>query len=267
MRHLAIKLGFFSVMALAASSFGVNRNVNAGETYFGGQEQTPHVPWTFPGINISSPVGYGANWGNVAVGAGYQSRVRYATDAADGSIGFGFGAGDAAKYVGLETSIAILSVSGNDAFERGSMSFKLHRQLPAGFAVAFGRENSIIWGGTDGGRSWYGTLTKVFVLKDPTEWFSAMTLNFGLGDGRFRREADFKAGKDVIAPFASVSMRIQQPVALIADWSGQDLNLGLSITPIRNLGLYINPSIVDLTHSAGDGARFVLGVGFGYSFI
>lgn len=260
-----LKFGIFSVIALATASFGASREVNAGETYFGGAEQTPHIPWTNPGINISSPAGYGAQWGNVAVGAGYQSRIRNG-NASDGSIGLGFGVGDSAKYVGLETNVAVLSVTGNDAFDRGAVSFKLHRQLPAGFGIAFGRESSIIWGGTDGGRSWYGTLSKVWYLKDPSQWLSAVTLTAGLGDGRFRKEKDALAGKDVISPFGSIAVRIHQPVALIADWSGQDLSLGFSITPIRSLGLYINPSVTDLTRTAGDGARFILGVGYGYTF-
>lgn len=225
-----------------------------------------HLPWTMPGINIASPAGYGAQWGNVGVGVGYQSRIRR-SQASDGSMGVAVGIGDAAKYVGFETAVAVLSLTGSDAFERGSASFKLHRQLPLGFGVAVGRESAFGWGGTDGGRSWYGSVSKIFILQDPSQWFSAITLTAGLGDGRFRLEKDVNANNNTVNGYGSIAIRVQQPVAVIADWSGQDLSLGLSITPLRDFGLYISPSVADLTRTAGDGVRFTLGVGLGYTFI
>jgi len=59
----------------------------------------------------------------------------------------------------------------------------------------------------------------------------------------------------------SVGVRVLSPLSLIADWTGQDLMLGASIVPFVRLPLFIAPAFADVTGSAGDGARFVLGVG------
>jgi hypothetical protein len=61
-------------------------------------------------------------------------------------------------------------------------------------------------------------------------------------------------------------LRVAEPVNLIAEWTGQDLNLGVSIVPFREIPLVITPALADVTNNAGDGARFVLGIGYGFSF-
>ena len=222
------------------------------------------MPWTFPGINISSPPGYGADWGAVFVGAGVQSRGRN-NNTTDGAMGAGFGLGDANKYVGLEVGVSMLSFQNPD---RGGIALKVSRRLPSNFGVAIGRENAVTWGTTDAPKSWYGSVSRMFQLKQfADEWFSAFTLTAGVGNGRFLPESKLLARQDGINVFGSAAIRIQQPVSFIADWAGQDLNLGLSITPLRNWGLFVNPSLADVTGNAGNGARFLLGVGFGYIFI
>lgn len=259
-KFILVAILFVSTLGLANNNY---RRGPSGESYY--NKAASHTPWMFPGISVASPAGFGAQWGNVGVGAGFQSRTRGGTNA-DGSIGAAFGAGDAEKYVGVETAVSILSVTGSDAFDRGSVSFKIHRRLPWGLSVAAGRESAIIWGGSDGGRSWYGSVSKVIILQDPSEWFSALTLTAGAGDGRFRMEKDVNAGNSNVMAFGSAALRLQEPVSFLVDWTGQDLALGLSITPLRDFGLYINPSLVDVTRTAGDGVRFLLGVGLGYTF-
>ena len=54
--------------------------------------------------------------------------------------------------------------------------------------------------------------------------------------------------------------------SVIADWTGQDLFLGASIVPFRRIPLFIVPGVADVTGKAGNGARFVLGVGYGIHF-
>ena len=63
-----------------------------------------------------------------------------------------------------------------------------------------------------------------------------------------------------------MGLRAIDRVSLIADWTGQDLNLGASIVPFRNLPLVITPAVADVTGNAGDGARFILGVGYAISY-
>lgn len=231
------------------------------KTYYDSPEPRAYIPWTFPGINVTSPAGYGAQWGNIFVGGGLQNRTR-GTQSADGSLGAGFGLGNAQKYVALETSISILSLTGANSFQRGGINLKLSRQFPKGFGIAAGSELIANWGGIDGSTSYYGAVSKMFVLRDdPTRWFSALTLSVGAGNGRF-----IPTTGGSIGVFGSAAVRLKEPVAFIADWSGQDLNLGLSLAPFRKIALYVNPAVVDLTGSAGDGARFILGVGYAYTF-
>ena len=82
----------------------------------------------------------------------------------------------------------------------------------------------------------------------------------------FARSTTFKDVLALANVFGSVGLRVVEPVSVIADWTGQDLTLGTSIAPFRNFPLVITPAVADVTGNAGDGARFILGVGFGYSF-
>ena len=219
-----------------------------------------------PGSSSGSPTAFGASWGRGFAGFGFQERTRYTNDA-DGSISLGIGLGDARKAVGVEVTAGVYSLFGDDSFERGGISFKLHRALPQNFAVAVGVENAIIWGNTDAGSSVYGVVSKILPLRESTkEPFSQLTVSVGLGGGRFRSEDDIKNDEDSVNVFGSVGLRVAEPVSLIADWTGQDLTIGASIAPFRNLPLVITPAVADITNNAGDGARFILGVGYNFTF-
>lgn len=219
-----------------------------------------------PGSSSGSPTAFGADWGRVFAGFGFQERTRY-TDESDGSLSVGIGLGDAQRVVGVEVTAAALSLLGDDAFERGGISFKVHRLLPNDFAVAAGVENLIVWGDTDAGSSGYGVVSKMFRLRENTrEPLSQLTLSLGLGGGRFRSEDAIEDDDGSINIFGSAGLRVLEPVSLIADWTGQDLNLGASIAPFRNFPLVITPAVADVTNNAGDGARFILGIGYNYAF-
>ncbi|MCT7949874.1 hypothetical protein NG798_08750 [Ancylothrix sp. C2] len=219
-----------------------------------------------PGSSSGTPTAFGASWGRTFAGIGFQGRTRY-TDDADGSISVGMGFGDAQKSVGVEVTLAVLSLLGDDAFERGGFSFKVHRQLPENFAVALGIENAIVWGETDAGSSVYGVVSKIFPLKEKaSEPFSQITASLGLGGGRFRSENDINNDEGSVNIFGSIGVRVAEPVSIIADWTGQDLTLGASIAPFKDIPLVITPAIADITGNAGDGARFILGIGYNYSF-
>jgi hypothetical protein len=66
--------------------------------------------------------------------------------------------------------------------------------------------------------------------------------------------------------FGSAALRVAQPVNLIVEWTGQDMNVGASISPIPGVPLVITPAAADITGTAGDGTRFILGVGYGIRF-
>ena len=223
-----------------------------------------------PGSSSGSPTAFGADFGSFFMGASFQERTRF-TDTSDGSISAGFGLGNARKSVGLEVAVSVLDLStrggDNAAFDRGSFSFKLHRALPNNFAVAVGYENGVVWGFTDAGSSVYGVASKIFALQDSTSKpFSSLTVSAGIGSGRFRSEDDFNDDENTVNFFGSVGLRVVERVSAIADWTGQDLTLGASFVPFRNIPIVVTPAVSDITGSAGDGARFILGVGYSRSF-
>jgi hypothetical protein len=218
-----------------------------------------------PSGSISTPSAFGANFGQIFGGFGFQSRTRF-TNQADGGLALGVGLGEPQKIVGLDVTLAILSLFGDNA-GRGSFSFKIHRSLPEGFAVALGFENAIRWGETDAGSSIYGVVSKFFQLTETTkEPFSQLTLSLGVGGGRFRSEGAIEDGVNSLGVFASAGLRIVEPVSAIVEWSGQDLNAGISLIPFPKVPLTVNLAGADLTGNAGDGARFVMSIGYNYFF-
>ncbi|OUL36900.1 hypothetical protein BV372_04480 [Nostoc sp. T09] len=220
---------------------------------------------SIPGSSVTSPTAFGAEFGDVFAGVSYQSRTRY-SNRDDGGLVFGFGLGERQK-VALEVAVSSFSTFRQGFFENGGVSLKLHHSFSNGMAIAAGVENALTVGSPDAGSSVYGVVSKIFPLKnDPTQPFSSVTLSLGLGGGRFRSEQDTKKGIDSVNVFGSVGVRVLEPISLIADWTGQDLTVGASIAPFRNFPMVITPAVADITGNAGDGARFILGVGFGYSF-
>jgi hypothetical protein len=216
-----------------------------------------------PSITYLTPSAYGKSLGQFSVGGSFQSRVRFSTES-DGFTGGGFGLGDPRKAVGLDVSVGIADVT---TFKRGTIGFKIHRRLPANFAIAVGVDNAITWGKIDGDISPYGVVTKAFQLReDPRMPFSQLYVSGGAGTGRYRSEGDIINNRDSVGVFGSVAVRLVERVNFITEWSGQDLTLGFSILPFPRIPLVFNPAVTDLTGTAGDGPRFTFGVGFGFSF-
>ena len=215
-----------------------------------------------PGSSAQSPTAYGADWGDGYLGAGFQGRMRYTKALplhrrVDGAVFFGFGLGNSDRNVGFEGDITSYSTVRSGFLNHTSFSFKLHRNLPGNFAIAAGWEDAIRTKGLDGGTSIYGVVSSAY---------KRLTMSGGLGGGRFRTESNIDNGIHRVNAFGSVGVRVADPVSLIADWAGQDLALAASIVPFARLPLYILPGVADVTGSAGDGARFILGVGLGFRF-
>ncbi len=219
-----------------------------------------------PAMSISSPVGFGADRGAAYVGVGLQQRTRY-TDQADAAGVVGIGLGDGYDAVGVELALTSYSTI-RDGWpgETGAVSVKVHHAFGRGVSAAAGIENAVSWGGSDGGRSVYAAATKIVrTREDSLMRFSRLALTAGVGNGRFLAEdrPDRKNGANV---FGSVAFLLGEPVALIADWTGQDLAVGTSFLPFRRVPLVVTPAMTDLTRRAGDGPRFILGVGYGFLF-
>jgi hypothetical protein len=215
-----------------------------------------------PGITYLTPSAYGRSLGQFSVGGSFQSRVRYRSES-DAFIGGGFGLGDPRKAVGLDVSIGIADVT---TFERGTIGFKVHRRLPAQFAIAVGVENALTWGTIDAGISPYGVVSKGFQLReDPRMPFSQLYVSAGAGTGRYRSESDIVNRRDSVGVFGSVAVRVIEQVNFITEWSGQDLTLGVSVLPFPKVPLVFTPAVTDVTGTAGDGPRFSFAVGFGFT--
>jgi S-layer homology domain len=105
---------------------------------------TRRKPVNAPVSGVTTPSAFGANWGDVFVGAGYQSNLPAAfAPPGDGNstvYGAGIGLGNARSLIGLEASY---TSAGNTIGERGGVNFKLHKQLGENVAVAAGWENAI----------------------------------------------------------------------------------------------------------------------------
>ena len=225
----------------------------------------PKQPYrTSPSITIVNPSAYGASWGSAGIGFGLQERARF-TDDSDGVIGLGFGLGNSQENIGLQVGITLVDVS--SPFRDGAINLKLHRRLPQDFSVAVGVQGIATWGDTDGGSSVYGAASKRFKLrKDRTKPLSEIYTTLGVGGGQFRSESNINNGNENVGVFGSLAVKVIQPVGFVAEWSGQDLTIGVPLVPFRKLPLVLVPAVTDITGSAGDGTRFIFGLGYSFSF-
>lgn len=219
-----------------------------------------------PALSIYIPTGFGADNNTGFIGATFQQRTRY-SDVSDGGAVIGVGLGDAQKAVGVELSYTAASFGGSRDFGGGGFNAKVHRQLGDGLAVAAGWNGFANLGGrNDFENSVYGVVSKVFRTRDDINLpFSRVAVTAGVGSGQFRTEDAVAKNSGGVGVFGNVAVRVARPVSLIAEWSGQDLGVGLSLAPFKNIPLVITPAVRDLV-GAGDGPRFVLGTGLAFKF-
>lgn len=220
-----------------------------------------------PGLTIAIPSAFGADNNTLYTAASFQERVR-GSESNDGSLGLGIGLGDATESVGVELSYTLASFGNNTRdFGSGAFNVKVHRRLSEDFAIAAG-VNGLINLGDDNGfeNTFYGVATKIFRTDDDiNKPFSRIAVTAGLGNGQFRTAEALSDDEDGINVFGNVAFRVARPVSIIAEWSGQDLGVGLSIVPFENIPLVITPAVRDLA-GGGNKPRFVLGGGFVYRF-
>ncbi|MBD1931567.1 MULTISPECIES: hypothetical protein [Cyanophyceae] len=215
-----------------------------------------------PALSIYIPVGYGADRNTAFISGTYQPSVREDSGSV-GAAGIGIGLGNADKAVGVELSYALAT---NDSFGEGGFNGKLHRRFGGDVSAALGWNGFLNIGRNDFEQSKYGVVTKVFRTRESlNNAFSRVAVTVGVGDGQFRSNGAVDAGQNNINVFGNLAVRVVRPVSLIAEWTGQDLALGLSIAPFKNLPFVITPALRDIA-GAGDGSRFVLGVGTALKF-
>lgn len=220
-----------------------------------------------PSLTIANPYGFGSDRG-FFTGLSYQTDTRGGADEndQDATWGFGLGLGDAQKAVGAELSYNIASFGQNGRdFGSGGFNLKLHRKIATGWSVAAGWNSFLSVGDVnDLDDSLYISTTKIVRLREKvTSPFSRVGVTVGMGNGQFRTEDDLAADNETFNIFGSLAFRVARPVSFITEWTGQDLAMGLSVSPVRTLPLTVNLGVRDLA-GAGDEARWVFGVGTGF---
>lgn len=260
-------LSILSLLALFASPLHAQDVEDLRQQFrLGIPEESSEESWTIPAMGANTPSGFGASFGDVYFGAAATTRARFVEDA-DGTVAGGFGLGDPWSWVGLEVTVNSFSTLRSGFGERMGVDFHLHRMLPGAVGVAIGWENAITRGGPDSGESRYAVASKWFQLRESDlDPFSALMLSLGAGDGRFRSQEDFDEGADTINIFGSVAVRAFAPVSLVANWTGQDLTLASSISPLRRWPLIVLLGVADVTGNAGDGARLVGSASYSFDF-
>lgn len=218
-----------------------------------------------PSLTIANPFGFGSDRGFYS-GLSYQVDTRGGLDDendGDATWGFGVGLGNAQKSVGAELSYNLASFGQNGRdFGSGGFNLKVHRKISNGWGVAAGW-NSFLSVGDDNDLddSLYLATTKIFNTRaNVNSPLSRVGATIGIGNGQFRSEDDIADDNGSVNVFGSVAVRVVRPVSFVAEWSGQDLGMGVSVSPFRTIPLTVNLSARDIA-GAGDDARFVMGVG------
>lgn len=288
-RREAVAIAAVAAGALLASSTPVQARQQGRFQIDMPQSIAPlaEYPQTLPAITIFTPTGFGAAWGDFFMGAALVNRQRTyrsdrdALDNVDGAAAVGLGIGNPFRNVGVELSLLSFSTARRGFFTRGSFNAKLHRIVQRNFSIAVGAISLLGWGEVDQYISVYGVASKVWDQLDGLPFPIAITA--GVGNGVFRMvETDpgFVADdhfefKGSVGVFGALALQFVDPVAVIGEWTGQDLNVGLSIVPFRSFPLTINPAVLDLAGTGAledsalasgmesGGPRFMLSLGIG----
>lgn len=214
-----------------------------------------------PGVALGSPVAFGMGWGQAAVGVGGQTLPKSAQDDYDGSMSVAMGLGDADNLVGLEVAANIISLR-NDFAEDGSFTFKLHKKLDASTAVAIGTEGQLGWGAARRfEESYYGAVTKV--VAGPADM--PLVVNLGAGNHRFR-STNSTIDSDKIGVFGGFALVPTDQLSFIVDYTGVDLNAGVSVVPVRSLPITVTLGAVAINESQNRSAEFTGAVGYAIRF-
>ncbi|HUP91457.1 MAG TPA: hypothetical protein VM074_04355 [Solimonas sp.] len=224
------------------------------------------APSSSPGIVLGSPVAFGADWGEVSIGLAAQTLPKGNRQSIDGSMSIGLGLGDAREYVGMETTVSIISLK--DSFgDSGAVGTKFHTTLPGRAAFAVGVENAVRWGSAKRSR------TRPFVAGtkfwDLASAGRGNPLPLSTNVGLIRADSANHPQDRGALVFGGVAFLPIPELSLIADWTGYSLNLGISLAPFRTLPVSLTAGAQNVTErdqgpQFGDQTEF--GAGVGYTF-
>ncbi len=220
------------------------------------------VPKGYAASAFQVPAAGGAGWGGIGVGLYGQTLDNNPNDDYDGSFGVNIGLGDPAKYVGLDVSASLSSLSGADGSkdgfgDAGSMGLKLHTNLPGFTSFAVGVQSIGRWGAAADANSSsvYAALSKYFMLGN-----QGLTATVGMGDGAFHDDTDG------VGVFGSLAYYPFSWLSVIAEYTGRFANAAVSVAPLRSLPLTLTAGAVNLGDRYDRGTQFAMSVGYGFSF-
>lgn len=220
---------------------------------------------------LGTPIGYGASWGSVGVGA-FAHTVRAKGDPrdVDGSVGFAFGLGNSTRNVGLEISTSITSVtnqSGDGPGEVGQAGAKLHTVFKGDWALAIGAESLAAWGGLKGQPvSGYLAITKVTGIHLADRSFP-IVLSLGAGQGRFGKlDSAANAQDDRYGAFGSIGFYISPRLSIVVDSTTNITTAGISLVPIRSLPVTVALVALNLRQQFDTPTEFGISIGSGFNW-
>jgi hypothetical protein len=216
--------------------------------------------WPNAGSNsILVPSGWGASAGMVFFGIGTTTPQVY-SDRSDGDSGAGFGLGNPSKNLGLELSVAMMDLSKRDNF---SFGFKVHRIIADGTSIGIGGMNLFHDKlKSDADDSYYVVVSHSMqnLQTESNPYESKLQFNLGVGRGMFSTMSPYDVaagkGKHGTYIFGSTAYEIFKATNAIVEWSGMNLNAGVS-TGLFSISDHIPVTATvaagDLTRYTGDG--------------
>jgi len=257
--HFALLFILFSVLSYASTDTGDAALI---ETNF------PSYHINLPnraGKALSTPTGWGASNNVIFIGAGGTVPQPY-RETADGSISFGGGIGDNINSIALELSVAL-----NDFSETGEPSYgiKIHKYLGYGMAFAVGGEHLFAAETSDADESFYTVLSRASQNHPNDEDISKFHYSLGVGSGRYGEKSPLDQengkGKHGTYIFGSTAYEVFPDTNFIIEWSGVNINVGVSTAPIKRLPAVITIGLGDLVKQfSGDGVRVFGSIGVSY---
>lgn len=204
---------------------------------------------TGPGISYGSQVGFGLSSGVLAVGGGLREAPSTSSRTVKPSLGIAAGFGDP-NFVAFDLSVGTAE---NRRFgDIGAVSAKVHRRLGATTSLSLGAEQFSRWGiGRKFGEpSYYTALSHILRVGR-----GFVAVSGGVGDNRFEDLSE-RTGY-----FGSLAWSPNGRYSLIADWSGFDLNAGVSVIPVNRFPLSLTAGVSNLLET--DGRERMVGVSAG----
>ncbi len=231
-----------------------------------------------PSLTVSVPTGFAGDGLSAYIGISFVDRVRY-SDVSDGALTLGLSGGDPDKYVGFSLAATAYDTYGSTFGKSIGFHAGISRMLTGSISLSLGANNIVLSSEAEAFQilSAYLVATKVLKLRDK-RWFSWASLTLGVGNGSYNSEnttnqivlnelstpgADEKNWENYRV-FGGLSLAVLPRLNFIANWTGQDLDAGLSIIPFSKLGIVVTGAALDVTENAGDGIRWGGNIGYTY---